>query len=367
MSRNSAAKQTNRDSESSVDKLKLEAAKAIREKEPQMAIAAIEKALGLTLRDETRRYLEKLRTIAERLLVAVTTNNHPSSPPSSTTTDLMYVSSKKPKTNSLSYRDTIVRIYQTHNPSKLDSVDSLLEKYAGKEKKLISALRRKYKLNTENSAISSDRSTTSTSRVARTGSNDRSGKSVEGTKQNSTSLPAGFFDDKHADAEARDIDIVSIEKKRENREWESFKEFASFVDEEELKSAKISEVMNEQERNRMDVEQEKLRERVAFLKRLRERRARKSSDVKNDAHSSKPIAKIVSEFDGTGASLPALPDFAAMLREKKRRKKEYAEALAAVEIRPLDPTDWRSKVGTAAATPPSNVRSSTSTHTGHPV
>ena len=43
--------------------------------------------------------------------------------------------------------DEIKRLYEKHNPSKLDSVPGLLQKYAGAERDLLLAVRKKYGLN----------------------------------------------------------------------------------------------------------------------------------------------------------------------------------------------------------------------------
>jgi len=48
-------------------------------------------------------------------------------------------------TSQHSSREIVINIYKKYNPSKLDSVDSLLKKYKGKESKLIAALRKKYR------------------------------------------------------------------------------------------------------------------------------------------------------------------------------------------------------------------------------
>ncbi|EKF38061.1 hypothetical protein MOQ_001732 [Trypanosoma cruzi marinkellei] len=44
-----------------------------------------------------------------------------------------------------SYRDRLVAFFHVHDESKLIHVDDMLEKYAGKEEKLLAALRKKYK------------------------------------------------------------------------------------------------------------------------------------------------------------------------------------------------------------------------------
>lgn len=44
----------------------------------------------------------------------------------------------------LSYRDQLVAFYQKHNPSKIDSVEATLRKYAGKEEIMFQKLRAKY-------------------------------------------------------------------------------------------------------------------------------------------------------------------------------------------------------------------------------
>ena len=112
-------------------------------------------------------------------------------------------------------RKIIEEIYQTYNPSKVDSIDALLEKYKGKEKKLIAALRKKYA---------------------------------------KTTLPTDFFDEKPKESPKAE--------KVSNKEWKDFQAFAKSINENK-------EIEENDTRDEERIEQNQFLERVESIKRKR--------------------------------------------------------------------------------------------------
>ena len=130
------------------------------------------------------------------------------------------------------FKQIIQEIYEKHNPSKLNSIDSLLTKYKGKERKLIAALRKKY-------AIAST----------------------------SSSLPTDFFDSKPKEKKDKDSSNT--------KEWEDFQAFAKSVSETEVK-APVEEKDTRDEEDR--IEQNEFLQRVESIKRKRN----KNDDVNDE-------------------------------------------------------------------------------------
>jgi len=292
-----------------INTLKTKAAAAIRANDPQGAMRAITKAMKMGCgRDDDG--LKKLHLCAQGMM-------------STQRNDDRVFLAKNNRSNE--YRDVIEDLYRRYNPSKLDSIDALLTKYAGKEEKLIAALRKKYCKETRKD------SNTRNSNVS------KKGNASEGRKSDRSALPKGFFDDTKADAEARNIDVNALERKREKDEWDEFRSFASSVMRSDEEHAKASELRSQRERERFDLEQRQLQSRMESLKQLRRR---KPNDENHTFDTSKTLASVIDADDGSRPD-----DFVALLRERKRRKRMRKTAIAEAEYKPLDPTDWRSKSG----------------------
>ena len=170
------------------------------------------------------------------------------------------------------FKQIIQEIYEKHNPSKLNSIDSLLTKYKGKERKLIAALRKKY-------AIASP---------------------------SSSSLPTDFFDAKPKEKKDKDSS--------NSKEWEDFQAFAKSVSETEVK-APVEEKDTREEEDR--IEQNEFLQRVESIKRKRN----KKDDTNNDEE----------EKNESDSMLLGL-----LRKRKENRKRRRINAASSSKLDPLD-------------------------------
>lgn len=213
-------------------------------------------------------------------------------------------------------RDEIVDIYRRYNPAKIGNVEGLLLKYRGKEKKLLSALYKKYGVS------------------ARRSRGKRTMKTVSST------VPTGFFDDQEADARARRVDVEAVKDQKKREEWNAFMKFAESVNESEERSETL--MKEEVVRGKVigKLEQDRFQDRVARLKRMRKR---------SDASSAKDVEELGNDLHASSASKPTdkdatKTDLLSILRDRKRRRKEArAFSNVSAHLRPLDPLNWRSK------------------------
>jgi hypothetical protein len=68
----------------------------------------------------------------------------------------------KPKEDSTSSKERLMEFYKKYNPTKVDEVESLLEKYSGQETELFSRLAKKYNVDPSTFGLDVTESTTST-------------------------------------------------------------------------------------------------------------------------------------------------------------------------------------------------------------
>ena len=178
-----------------------------------------------------------------------------------------------------SFKQIIQDIYEKHNPSKLNSIDSLLTKYKGKERKLIAALRKKY--------------------------------AIASSPPPSSSLPTDFFDSKPKETK-KDKDSTNT------KEWEDFQAFAKSVSETTVKAPiEVNDTREEEDR----IEQNEFLQRVESIKRKRN----KSNDNVNDEKKNESDTMLL-----------------GLLRKRKENRKRR-RMNAASRSNKLDPLDWRTK------------------------
>ncbi|GAB5033525.1 Hypothetical protein NocV09_01400590 [Nannochloropsis oceanica] len=196
-----------------------------------------------------------------------------------------------------------------------------------------------------------------------------------------TALPTGFFDDPDADAAAHNIDLVAQKEAAVKAEWEEFQKFAAAVVMSEADQEAEEEAEREEEEQRKELEHMYYTARLAGLmatsgeaagrrgkKGERNRGQEKEGGGREDAlaaiegvPSKREAPALVAgavedegeeeregevkrrDVQNGGGGESASFEISAMLRAKKKRKKEVMEEAFEKDYVPFDPLDWRAK------------------------
>lgn len=203
----------------------------------------------------------------------------------------------------------------------------------------------------------------------------------EKSSASTSALPTGFFDDPEADALAHNIDLNAEKEAEARKEWEDFQKFAADVAVAEAGQEVVEEEEWEEEERRKELEHLYYTARLAGLmatsgeatERRRKKRGKdgegegeeegmkKGEAVSNSgalpgvpSEAEAPTWRAVPEDeDGDGKErvgdegrekeTVAALEISAMLREKKRRKKEAMQEVVQDGYVAPDPLDWRAK------------------------
>jgi hypothetical protein len=188
-----------------------------------------------------------------------------------------------------------------------------------------------------------------------------------GDGASTSTLPAGFFDNKDADLRARGIEPEAVKRAVDKKEIEEFLQFAEVVGTEAGQSEAAAEEAAADEAKRAQVEQMMYMNRLAPLllkvtvkrkgvggsggtsaphgKKRHDRRGSEGIGAEKTGDTPSPIsggdtAELRVESEAVNGITSEVSN---LLMKKKKKKKRAAAAAFQGEYVPLDPLDWRSK------------------------
>ncbi|CAM9638479.1 unnamed protein product [Discosporangium mesarthrocarpum] len=200
--------------------------------------------------------------------------------------------------------------------------------------------------------------------------NDAEGQEGEGGGKgspNGSALPEGFFDDPEVDAKSRGVDLKARKKQAEMNDWKAFQEFAGEIRQNEQEEQKREDAAEVEKEHYEELEQATMMGRLAALMKKSETigrnrrrghpapgKVREKAEVEPGRGGAQEDGDLERSVIEAGLAMRAVAvaiapadhaagEISAMLRKRKRERKQELDEAFAGEYVPMDPLDWRAK------------------------